>query len=200
MEPACRVAPLNPCPLFRQQPTNRRNLIFFGPTLLKAINKLHRQKASCSANLDSSEDQPSLRDWTLAGGIWRRGSKSDCWASPRFPVDLVGVGELHAAFLDEGRTRGRWWGPVAGNPGRPSFSAHVRSGEGHPSHFLCGGLGIGVVRFPLVAVMTQSPTGLALGGTNQSQGRQFSATGRKLRRCSGVGPCARSACLCSGVL
>ena len=35
MEPACRVAPLNPWPLFRQQPTNRRNLIFFGPTLLK---------------------------------------------------------------------------------------------------------------------------------------------------------------------
>jgi len=54
MEPACRVARLNPCPLFKQQPTNRRNLIFFGPTLLKAINKLHRQKASCSANLDSS--------------------------------------------------------------------------------------------------------------------------------------------------
>ena len=63
MEPARWVAPLNPCPLFRQQPANRRNLIFFGPTLLKAINKLHRQKASCSANLDSSDfrSPPTLR-------------------------------------------------------------------------------------------------------------------------------------------
>jgi len=42
---------------------------------------------------------------------------------PEFPVDLDGVGELHAAFFDESRTRGRWWHPVAGNPGRPSFSA-----------------------------------------------------------------------------
>ena len=29
-----------------------------------------------------------------------------------FPVDLAGVGELHAAFLNEGRTRGCWWRPV----------------------------------------------------------------------------------------
>ena len=27
---------------------------------------------------------------------------------PRFPVELVGVGELHAAFLTESRARGRW--------------------------------------------------------------------------------------------
>jgi hypothetical protein len=26
---------------------------------------------------------------------------------PEFPVVLVGVGEVHAAFLDESRTRGR---------------------------------------------------------------------------------------------
>jgi hypothetical protein len=48
---------------------------------------------------------------------------------PRFPVDLTGVGELHAAFLDESRTRGRWWDPETGNLGRPSFSAQVRFGE-----------------------------------------------------------------------
>jgi len=60
-------------------------------------------------------------------------------ASPGFPVDLVGVGELHAAFPNESRTRGRWWQPVAGNPGRPSFSAHVRFGEhGAPVHLLLG--------------------------------------------------------------
>jgi hypothetical protein len=48
---------------------------------------------------------------------------------PGFPIDSVGVGELHAAFLNESRTRGRWWRPVAGNPGRPSFSAQVCLGE-----------------------------------------------------------------------
>src|ERR1700739_2730800 len=55
--------------------------------------------------------------------------KSGRWAFPGFPVDLVGVGELHAAFLNESRTRGRWWRTVAGNPGCPSFSAHVRFSE-----------------------------------------------------------------------
>jgi hypothetical protein len=29
-----------------------------------------------------------------------------------FPVELAGVGELHAAFLNESRTRIRWWSPV----------------------------------------------------------------------------------------
>ena len=29
-----------------------------------------------------------------------------------FPVELPGVGELHAAFLNESRTRGCWWGLV----------------------------------------------------------------------------------------
>jgi len=29
-----------------------------------------------------------------------------------FPVELAGVGELHAAFLNESRTLGCWWRPV----------------------------------------------------------------------------------------
>jgi hypothetical protein len=29
-----------------------------------------------------------------------------------FPVELAGVGKLHAAFLNESRTRGCWWSPV----------------------------------------------------------------------------------------
>ena len=29
-----------------------------------------------------------------------------------FPVELAGVVELHAAFLNESRTRGCWWCPV----------------------------------------------------------------------------------------
>jgi hypothetical protein len=39
---------------------------------------------------------------------------------PDFPVELVGVGELHAAFLTESRTRSRRMGPRTGNPGRQS--------------------------------------------------------------------------------
>jgi hypothetical protein len=39
---------------FRQQPINETNLILFGQALLKAINTLHRQKTSRSANLDTS--------------------------------------------------------------------------------------------------------------------------------------------------
>ena len=37
--------------------------------------------------------------------------------TPGFPVKLVGVDELHAAFLDESRTRGRCFVPRTGNPG-----------------------------------------------------------------------------------
>jgi len=32
-------------------------------------------------------------------------------------MKFVGVDELHAAFLDESRTRGRCWVPRIGNPG-----------------------------------------------------------------------------------
>jgi len=32
-----------------------------------------------------------------------------------FPVELAGVGGLHAAFLKESRTRGCWWRPVREN-------------------------------------------------------------------------------------
>ena len=37
--------------------------------------------------------------------------------TPGFPVKSVGVDELHAAFLDESRTRGCCWVPRTGNPG-----------------------------------------------------------------------------------
>jgi hypothetical protein len=32
--------------------------------------------------------------------------------TPGFPVELAGAGELHAAFLNESRTRSRGWRPV----------------------------------------------------------------------------------------
>ena len=34
-----------------------------------------------------------------------------------FPVELIGVDALHAAFLNESRTRGRRLGTRTGNPG-----------------------------------------------------------------------------------
>jgi hypothetical protein len=37
---------------------------------------------------------------------------------PGFPVEFSGVGDLHAAFLNESRTRGHVQRYVAGNPGR----------------------------------------------------------------------------------
>src|ERR1700690_981561 len=37
--------------------------------------------------------------------------------TPGFPVKLAGVDELHAAFLNESRTRGRCLVPRTGNPG-----------------------------------------------------------------------------------
>src|ERR1700739_3416584 len=70
-----------------------------------------------------------LRRKVVISAFASRSDESDRWASPGFPVDLFGVGELHAAFLNESRTRIRWRCPVTGNPGRPSFSAHVRFGE-----------------------------------------------------------------------
>ena len=42
---------------------------------------------------------------------------TDPSTSPRFPVKLRGVSDLHAAFFKESRIRGRWWRRVVGNPG-----------------------------------------------------------------------------------
>ena len=44
---------------------------------------------------------------------------SEGWVphTPGFPVKLVGVVELQAAFLNESRTRGRCLVPRTGNPG-----------------------------------------------------------------------------------
>ena len=61
------------------------------------------------------------------------------WASPGFPVELVGVGELHAAFLTESRTREHDWSRVQEIRVTRAFSAHVRRGElGAPVQFLFG--------------------------------------------------------------
>jgi hypothetical protein len=46
---------------------------------------------------------------------------------PDFMSGLVGVGELHAAFLRESRTSGHGWGCVTGNPGPSRFLRRVGS-------------------------------------------------------------------------
>ncbi len=42
----------------------------------------------------------------------RAGSQTSAQPGSGFPVELAGVGTLHAAFLNESRTRGLWWRPV----------------------------------------------------------------------------------------
>jgi hypothetical protein len=46
-----------------------------------------------------------------------RGTAGPSTTLPRIPVELGGVGELHAAFFTESRTRGHVQHCVAGNPG-----------------------------------------------------------------------------------
>jgi len=56
-------------------------------------------------------------------------AKTIVGASPGFPVELRGLGALHAAFFTESRTRGRVQRSVQEIRVAPSFSAHVRWGE-----------------------------------------------------------------------
>src|SRR5271170_8375040 len=45
--------------------------------------------------------------------VWRQGAQQvPRLRSPEFPVKLVGVGEPHAAFLTESRTRSHGWSHV----------------------------------------------------------------------------------------
>jgi hypothetical protein len=48
------IHPTRKLVVMRLQPADRSNLILFSDALLKAGNRLHRQKVPCSANLDSS--------------------------------------------------------------------------------------------------------------------------------------------------
>jgi hypothetical protein len=50
----------------------------------------------------------------LSGSARKIASKSANRPRPYsgFPVEIAGVGEVHAAFLNESSTRGCWWRPV----------------------------------------------------------------------------------------
>jgi hypothetical protein len=47
---------------------------------------------------------------------------------PGFPVEFGGVGELHAAFFTESRTRGRWSVPRSRKPGYDSVPRQAGAG------------------------------------------------------------------------
>jgi hypothetical protein len=68
----------------------------------------------------------------LAGKIEKRS-----WGYPGFPVGFCGAGGLHAAFLNESRTREHGGDRVQEIRVAPSFLAQVRFGEpGAPVHLL----------------------------------------------------------------
>jgi hypothetical protein len=48
-------------------------------------------------------------------------------AYSEFPVELYGVGTLHAAFLNESRTRCCWWDPVQ----KIQMRGPKKTGEAH---------------------------------------------------------------------
>ncbi len=71
------MARLNPCPSFihptrKKAPINSSNLILFAHAPSKAINNLHCQKTSSSANLDSFAGTLILQCRPSAGGAAHR--------------------------------------------------------------------------------------------------------------------------------
>jgi hypothetical protein len=48
-----------------------------------------------------------------------------CPMFPGFPVEVLGVGALHADFLNEIRTRGYVQGCVTGNPVAPAYVGRI---------------------------------------------------------------------------
>ena len=72
--------------------------------LLPAHN-LHQASLNPQGNTNLPFVIPGFQEWSAEPQIPRL-------RSPGFPVELPGVDELHAAFLNESRTRTRRWRPV----------------------------------------------------------------------------------------
>ena len=72
--------------------------------LLPAHN-LHQASLNPHGNTNLPFVIPGFQEWSAEPQIPRL-------RSPGFPVELPGVDELHAAFLNESRTRTRRWRPV----------------------------------------------------------------------------------------
>jgi hypothetical protein len=53
-------------------------------------------------------------------------TSAPCARAPGFPVNVVGFADLHAAFLNESRTRGSCLCLSAGNPGRCAYETPSR--------------------------------------------------------------------------
>jgi hypothetical protein len=78
-----------------------------------------KHSAAPTALLIAAMDNPALPGWADFG--FR--------PSPGFPVDLGGVGELHAPFFMERRTRGSLQCSVTGNPGPGLYETHQKLEE-----------------------------------------------------------------------
>jgi hypothetical protein len=67
-----------------------------------------------------------LAELSAVAPLWESiGNKTSSSQVPGFPVEVGGVVELHAAFLNESRTRGPVWCSVTGNPGYADFLSRL---------------------------------------------------------------------------
>jgi hypothetical protein len=87
-----------------------------------SLQHLRQQRSSGIRIEVNSPHNPILREADITNPATDQNQHNGGWdpdgcptfaqAYSGFPVELSGVGELHAAFLNESRTRGRWWRPV----------------------------------------------------------------------------------------
>jgi hypothetical protein len=75
------------------------------------LNLNNAQQFICFERTPSTEGRPVRHQ------KWKTADLSTSLRSPGSPVELGGIGVLHAAFLKESSTRGYVQGGVAGNPG-----------------------------------------------------------------------------------
>jgi hypothetical protein len=122
----------------------RKSWVGFGRTTSPAGTAGNRprrnpgQPSAVPAGLIISHEVPRTASWAkFSQGYPNQGKqylrekqtkpKISPLRNPGFPVDIGGVGELHAAFLTESRTRCRFQCSVAGNPG--TLRSHGTPGQ-----------------------------------------------------------------------
>jgi hypothetical protein len=90
-------------------PTHHKSVI-----LKRSASQIYRVTSACDAE---SKDPEGAWEGRRVCFCCLSSVTADPSASPGFPVEVGGVGELHAPFLTERRTRGPVLCRVAGNPG-----------------------------------------------------------------------------------
>jgi hypothetical protein len=73
----------------------------------KRITKSHLGAAKRLADQPTGEETRRTGNKHMTGRVKKK-QQVPPLRYPGFPVEVGGVGELHAAFLTESRTRGRW--------------------------------------------------------------------------------------------